>query len=109
VDRGAALEAVDRFREALARQGVRASKVILYGSYATGTWREGSDIDVVVVSPDFTGKSYWERIDLLAKAICHVWQPIEAVAMTPEEWQAGGSTIARFAREGELVFPPDAE
>lgn len=104
MDKSAALEALDRFREALEKQGVSASKVILYGSYAAGNWREGSDIDVVVVSPDFADKGYWDRIDVLAKAICDVWEPIEAVAMTPQEWEKGDSMVAHFAREGELVY-----
>jgi predicted nucleotidyltransferase len=108
VDKSAALEAIERFRVALEKLGIRASKVILYGSYATGNWREGSDIDVVVISGDFAGKGYWERIDLLAKAVCEVWKPIEAVAMTPEEWAAGDSMIAELARNGELVFAAEA-
>jgi len=109
VDKVAALDAVDRFSQALRELGVRASRVVLYGSYAKGNWREDSDIDVVVVSSDFEGKSYWERIDLLARAICVVWQPIEAVAMTPEEWREGKLAVVEFARDGELVYSSEAE
>jgi predicted nucleotidyltransferase len=100
---------VERFRIALENRGVRASRLMLYGSYAKGTWREGSDIDVVVVSDDFVGKTYWERIELLAKAVCEVWEPIEAVAMTSEEWEHGDSMIAEFARDGELLYPAGPE
>ena len=109
MDKSEALEALERFREALKKQGVSASKVIVYGSYAAGNWREGSDIDVVVVSPDFAGKGYWDRIEVLSKAICEVWEPIEAVAMTPEEWEKGDSTVAHFARQGELVYSEGPE
>ena len=93
----------------MARRGVRASRVILYGSYAAGTWHEGSDIDVVLVSPDFVGKGYWERIEVMSKAMCEVWEPIEPVAMTPQEWDKADSTVARFAREGDLVYSEGAE
>ncbi len=61
--------------------------MILFGSYATGKYKEGSDIDVVVISDNFEGKNYWERIDILSDAIYEVFEPIEAVAMTPEEWE----------------------
>ena len=108
MDKVAALAAVERFRIALEKQGVRASHVILFGSYAKGTWHEGSDIDVVVVSDDFAGKDLWERIELLGKAICEVWEAIEAVAMTKDEWEHGDSMIAEFARGGELVYPVEA-
>ena len=108
MDKVAALEAVERFRIALEKRGVWTSRLMLYGSYAKGTWREGSDIDVVVVSGDFAGKTFWERVELLGKAVCEVWEPIEAVAMTPEEWEHGDSMIAEFAREGELVYSAEA-
>ena len=31
-------------------------------------------------------------------------QTIEAVAMTPQEWQSGDSLIADYARNGEVVY-----
>jgi len=104
MDKSTVLEVIERFRKALAGLGVQASMVVLYGSYARGNWREDSDIDLVVVSPDFEGRRYWQRIELLAKAVYEVWEPIEAVAMTPQEWEKGESMIAQFAREGELVY-----
>lgn len=104
MDKNAVLKIIDRFHEALGKAGVEALKIVLYGSYAKGDWNEWSDIDLVVVSQDFAGKSYWERIDVLSEAICEVWEPIEAVAMTSEEWDKGDSMIAQFAREGEMVF-----
>jgi len=77
--------------------------MILYGSHANGTAREDSDIDVVVVSPSFSGKSYWERIDLLTEAIYRVLAPIEASAFTPEEWESDKSLMVDFARNGVRV------
>ena len=32
---------------------------MLFGSYATGQYRDDSDIDLVVISRDFENKSYW--------------------------------------------------
>jgi len=106
VDKDTALRHLAAFREALARYGIVASQIVLFGSYARGDWHEGSDIDVIVISPDFAGKDYWQRIDAMARAICDVWQPIESIAMTPEEWERGDSMIAQIAREsGEVVYP----
>ena len=104
MDKSAALEAVSRFRASLARRGIRVSKLILYGSFAQGTAKETSDIDLVVISEDFADKGYWDRIDLLSEAIYEVFAPLEAVAMTPAEWERGDSFIVDYARYGEVVY-----
>lgn len=99
-----AMEAVARFRQEIEARGVRPSKIILYGSYAAGANREGSDIDPIIVSDDFSGMSYWQRIDVLTDAIYEIFVPIEATAMTPEEWEQGDSLIAEVAKNGEVLF-----
>ncbi len=104
MDKKAVLEIIQKFGQALLDGGVRASKIVLYGSYARGDWHQWSDIDLVVVSKDFTDMGYWQRIDALTEAIFKVHEPIEAVAMTPEEWERGDSMIVQFARDGELVY-----
>ena len=77
--------------------------LILFGSHAVGTAHEDSDIDLVVISSSFSGKSYWERIDILTDAIYKVFAPIEASAFTPSEWKSGKSLIVDYARNGILV------
>ena len=84
--------------------GIRPQKIIPYGSFVDGTHREGSHIDLVIVSDDFAGKNYWERIDIPADAICKIFAPIEAVAMTAEEREEDHSLIAAFARKGVALY-----
>ncbi len=104
MDKKAALEALSRFRTAIESQRISVAKMILFGSYATGTNREESDIDVIVISEDFADKDYWQRTEILASAIYQVFEPIEAVGVTPEEWDKGGSGIVEYARSGEIVY-----
>jgi len=33
-----------------------------------------------------------------------IFAPLEAVAMTPDEWERGDSFISDFARNGEVLF-----
>jgi predicted nucleotidyltransferase len=104
MDKKTALNILARFREAIESQHVKVDKLILYGSYATGANREESDIDVVVISKDFGGKDYWQRTDILSQAIYEVFEPIEAVALTPEEWEKGESAVVEYAKAGEVIY-----
>ncbi|MBI5092960.1 MAG: nucleotidyltransferase domain-containing protein [Candidatus Hydrogenedentes bacterium] len=103
MDKAAVLDIIERFRTALEAHGVHGPKIILFGSHATGTAHDSSDIDLAVVSEDFVGKNLWERINLLADAICDVFEPIEAIPFSPEEWEAGDTIMAQIARKGEVV------
>lgn len=104
MDKRTALDVISKFRKALEAKGINISRLILFGSYAAGTNKEGSDIDVVVISEDFAGKGYWERIDILSDSIYEVFEPIEAIAMTPDEWEKGESPISEYSKLGEVVY-----
>lgn len=103
MDQDAVLRTVRQFKQALESIDIRIEQLILYGSHADGTAREDSDIDLVVISPSFSDKNYWQRIDILTEAIYKVFAPIEASAFTPEEWKAEKSLIVDYARNGVLV------
>ena len=103
MDKDEVLNIIDRFKESLIKSGLRVEKLVLYGSYFTGTYHEGSDIDLVVISRDFKGKGFLERVEMMLEALCEIFKPIEAYPMTPEEFENGNSMIALFAKEGEVV------
>jgi predicted nucleotidyltransferase len=104
MDKKTVLTIISEFRKVLESKGIKPQKLILFGSFVSGNFHEGSDIDIVVISKDFENKSYWERIDILSAVIYEIFKPIEAVAMTPAEWQQGNSLIVNYARNGEVVY-----
>ena len=104
MDKNAVLDIIVIFKDALESQGILIKKIILFGSFAAGTFNDESDIDLVIISDDFAGKDYWERIDILSEAIYEVFKPIEAIAMTPEEWENRESVIVDYAEHGEIVY-----
>jgi predicted nucleotidyltransferase len=65
--------------------GVRVERAILFGSQALAKAKEESDIDLLIVSPDFERMNTRERLEVLGLAAARVWQPIEAIGCTPEE------------------------
>ena len=58
---------------------------MLYGSYAKGTSREDSDIDLIIISKDFKGLNLRERLEILGLTAGRVFEPIEALGYTAEE------------------------
>ena len=52
-------------KEGLVRiYGDELNAVYLYGSYARGDYRQGSDVDVMILLKDY--KSYWEELNRIS-------------------------------------------
>jgi predicted nucleotidyltransferase len=81
-------EIIERFRNEVMKLGVTPTEILLFGSYASGTPREHSDIDLIVVSEDFKRMNLRERLELLGIAAGKVFEPIEALGYTKEELEA---------------------
>ncbi|HVO74676.1 MAG TPA: nucleotidyltransferase domain-containing protein [Ignavibacteriaceae bacterium] len=101
-------ETVDYFVEQLINEGLSVSKIILFGSHASGTATDESDIDLVVVSEDFAGKSIFERVRLLnradAKTIKKFMIPLDVILMSQSDLESETSIIAGYARQGKVVY-----
>lgn len=76
---------VQRFRAELEKMGILCEQVLLFGSRATGTAREDSDIDLLVVSSDWERYSDRERFEILGIAAARILEPIQARGVTPDE------------------------
>ena len=55
------LTLVREYIRALEKNGYKITGAFLFGSYARGTAHEWSDIDIALVSPDFTGDRFRDR------------------------------------------------
>jgi predicted nucleotidyltransferase len=65
--------------------GIRPARVLLYGSQATGTAHEGSDIDLIIISGDWKKYNHRERLELLGIASARIMEPVQAQGFTPSE------------------------
>ena len=98
------IEAVQKYLSALPSLGIHARRAVLFGSYACGQTDEYSDIDLIVIAPEFDGS----RELSLVKAL---WQAtvsdnrIEPIPCGEQEWETDQSRpileIAR--REGVII------
>ncbi|OQA59917.1 MAG: Nucleotidyltransferase domain protein [Candidatus Atribacteria bacterium ADurb.Bin276] len=103
MDKKTVISVINRFKKALEKRGIKEIQIILFGSWSKGNYHEESDIDLIVLSDDFFGKSFWERTEILSSAILEVFEPIEAIAMTFQEWEKGDSPIISYAGSGEVI------
>ncbi len=76
---------IHRFRTALEEQGIHCQEVLLYGSHRWGRAEEGSDIDLIVVSSDWTPYLWRERLEILGITAASILEPIQAQGFTPDE------------------------
>jgi predicted nucleotidyltransferase len=100
------IEVVRKFVEELRRNRFRISEVRLFGSYANGRARPESDIDLAVISEDFTGDRFGDRrkiVPLRRK----IDNRIEPVPFRPDDFNNGGMLAEEIKRTGIVVFRSD--
>jgi len=91
----------DEFREALRdylsrlRGALAVDEVLFFGSRVYGEPLKSSDLDMIVVSPDFEGMSFPERLSLLSRLWLEPY-PLEVLGYTTEE-------LSRYYRKKTVV------
>lgn len=90
----------------LQARGATIDRVILCGSYEDGKDREHSDIDIAVISPFFRGQGIRERQEFLGMAFGDIYDPIEALGHTPEEYEnpEPGTMLHEIIRTGKVIY-----
>ncbi len=80
------IEKAHKLLDILARQGLRILTAYLYGSYAVGNPHQDSDIDVAIVSSDFSEAHIddWVRLNVPAS---HIDARMEVMGFSPEQFQ----------------------
>ncbi|MBI5400144.1 nucleotidyltransferase domain-containing protein [Candidatus Saganbacteria bacterium] len=49
---------INQFIDAVQKNQIKIIRAYLYGSYAKGSARKDSDIDIALISPNFSGNRY---------------------------------------------------
>ncbi len=99
------IESVREYLNYLKDNGFNISFGILFGSHVTGTATEWSDIDLIVVSPDFDKKIECGTLDRLWQYAGRTDYRIEPIPCGLERWEQDDySPIIDVARnEGMMV------
>ena len=89
---------------AVIQKETRVLKVFLYGSHAKGASRKWSDIDLAVVSPDFSDDLFDERVKLM-RAASDVDDRIEPRPFRPADFNENDPLVREINRSGvEIEF-----
>jgi quercetin dioxygenase-like cupin family protein/predicted nucleotidyltransferase len=76
---------IKKYQNELESMGIHVENFLLFGSQATGTATEGSDIDLFVISRDWANYGLRERFEVLGIAAARILEPIQARGVTPDE------------------------
>jgi len=90
---------IKAYGQAIRDQGITVERILLFGSYARGDAGPESDIDLIVVSPDFRHMPAHKRWRILGKAAAKLMEPIEALACSPDELSFDKLNPASFLRQ----------
>lgn len=79
------------------KERYQPERIILFGSYASGTPHRDSDIDLLIVKS--TGKPFFQRLVEVRRFVLDVWQgrPFDPVVLTPTE-------LERRLKNGDQFF-----
>jgi len=98
--------AVKRYLAGLHAFGIRASKAVLFGSIAQGQADEWSDIDLIVIAPEFDGPRELTVVEKLWLATASADDRIEPIPCGEREWETEhGRPILDIARREGIVIP----
>lgn len=91
-------------------KNIKVKGVFLFGSYATGKIREDSDIDLIIISPNFKKINFIKRLEMLSKlrrSEITRSVPMDIFGYTPEEFKEidKESIVMRQAKiEGKMIY-----
>ena len=77
---------IENFIRLLKEENIIIEKVILFGSYAKGTYRDDSDIDLAIISPNFKEEDCIENMTLLLCKANILKADIQTIPFSVEEY-----------------------
>jgi len=102
----AIVKAVQDYLAAVHRTGLQTRRAVLFGSYARGDAHADSDIDILVIAPEFDGAYDRAWVDMLWTLRATTDDRIEPLPVGERQWlEDDASMIIEVARrEGEDIL-----
>ncbi len=99
------LTSVKNYLAALSSNGINVESAVVFGSQAKGKSDEWSDIDLLIISPQFDDLKDRSAVNLLWRLAARVDSRIEPIPCGSRQWREDdASAIIEIARrEGEIL------
>lgn len=99
------ISTVRQYLAVLSSRGIHAGKAVLFGSFARGEANQWSDIDLIVIAPEFDAERDFDRIKSLWEVTLLADNRIEPIPCGEKEWERGdGQPILEIARREGIVI-----
>ncbi len=99
------IETVQRFLRKVRESGIHARRAVLFGSCARGDCTPESDIDVLVIAPEFDGQRDPDKVRLLWRARANVDIRLEPLACGERQWlEDDGTPLIEIARQQGVMI-----
>ena len=93
------IEIVKRYIAELEKNNIKVIEAVLFGSHVRGTTKEESDIDIALVSPDFTGDRFEDRRRIIPMRR-KIDSRIEPIPFRPEDFDNGEMFAEEIKKTG---------
>jgi predicted nucleotidyltransferase len=104
------VDTVKRYLAVLPTVGIHARRGVLFGSFARGEADQDSDIDLIVIAPEFDEKREFDTIRKLWETTLLADSRIEPIPCGEQEWAGGdGRPILDVARREGIVIEAACE
>ena len=93
------MENIKKFLRMVSENGLHIERAIVFGSYAKEKQNEWSDIDIAIVSKDFTGVRFYDR-KRLNPYLIRIDSRIETHPFRPEDFTSDDLFVDQILKEG---------
>ncbi len=94
-------KSIEQFLAAI-KQSQQVTAAYLYGSQVKGTAAEWSDIDLAIVSPDFSADLFQEQLNLMRLAV-QIDDRIEPRPFRPKDFNTSDPLVNEIQRTGVQI------
>ena len=94
------MKSIEEFIKSVKEDNIKIEKVILFGSYAKGTYHKDSDIDLAIVSSDFKANEYIKNMSKLLLKASELGADIQTLPFSVEEYNEPVGIMEEILRTG---------